>query len=240
MILITGVNGFLGNSLVNFLPINYKYLFVTRKKVNKKINLNVKNIYTKNLFNEKPKWWIRKLKKVKIVIHLAWNIKNKNYRLSKKNLICQSGSLTLADSVIKTGVKKFIMMGSISELEKEKDLYSNSKLATLKLLKKKFKHTKIIFKWFRISYLYGENEQKFKLKTYIEKCIQNKKKIILNNPKKKHDFIEVNNASKKIVEQIFTKKNKKIINYIKSNKKTSVEDFAKFIEKKYKENIGTN
>ena len=38
MILITGINGFLGTSLINFLPKNYKYLFVTRKKINKRIN----------------------------------------------------------------------------------------------------------------------------------------------------------------------------------------------------------
>ena len=79
----------------------------------------------------------KKLKRVNIVIHLAWNINNKNYRLSKKNLVCQSGSLTLANSAIKAGVKKFIMIGSVSELEKNKDFYSKSKLTTLNLLIKK-------------------------------------------------------------------------------------------------------
>jgi hypothetical protein len=51
---------------------------------------------------------------------------------------------------------------------------------------------------------------------------------------------EVNNACKKIIEQIFKKKNKKIINYIKSNREISVENFSRFIEKKYKENIRIN
>jgi fructose 1,6-bisphosphatase len=97
-----------------------------------------------------------------------------------------------------------------------------------------------MFRWLRISYLYGEHEQKFKLKTYIEECIKNKKKIILNNPKRKHDFIEINNACKKIIEQIFKKKNKKIINYIRSNRELSVANFTKFVEKKYKENIRIN
>jgi nucleoside-diphosphate-sugar epimerase len=240
MILITGVSGFLGTSLINYLPKNFKYLFVTRKKINKRINLFSKNIYTKNLFKEKSKWWAKKLKRVNIVIHLAWNINNKNYRLSKKNLVCQSGSLTLANSAIKAGVKKFIMIGSVSELEKNKDFYSKSKLTTLNLLIKKFKRTNIMFRWLRISYLYGENEQKFKLKTYIEECIKNKKKIILKNPEKKHDFIEVNNACKKIIEQIFKKKNKKIINYIRSNRELSVANFTKFVEKKYKKNIRIN
>ncbi len=48
------------------------------------------------------------------------------------------------------------------------------------------------------------------------------------------------NACKKIIEQIFKKKNKKIINYIRSNKELSVANFAKIVEKKYKENIKIN
>jgi dTDP-6-deoxy-L-talose 4-dehydrogenase (NAD+) len=237
VILITGINGFLGKSLINYLPKNYKYLFVTRKKINKNLNLNFKNIYTKNLFIEKFKWWKKKLKNVKVIIHLAWDIKNKNYKSSKKNLMCQLGSLTIANSAIEAGVKKFIMMGSILELEDRKNLYSKSKIETLKLLKMKFKSTKVIFKWLRISYLYGENEQSFKLKTYIEESLRNKKKIILKNPKMKHDFIEVNNACKQIIRHIFKNKNKKIISYIKSNKKITVENFTKYIKRKYKENI---
>jgi len=237
MILVTGINGFLGKSLINYFPRNYKYLFVTRKKINKNINLDFKNIYTKNLFIKKFEWWKKKLKKVKVIIHLAWDINNKNYKSSKKNLMCQLGSLTIADSAIKKRVKQFIMIGSISELENEKDLYSRSKLTTLRLLKKKFKNKKITFKWLRISYLYGEKEQKFKLKTYIERCLKSKKKIILKNPRKKHNFIEVNDACKKIIRHIFKNKNRKIINYIKSNKETSVKDFARYIEKKYKENL---
>ena len=63
MILITGISGFLGKSLINKLPKNEKYVFVSRKKIPKN-NLNFKKIYSKNLFRENQNWWIKNLKKI--------------------------------------------------------------------------------------------------------------------------------------------------------------------------------
>ena len=231
IILITGIDGFIGNNLINHLPKNKKYLFVTRKKLKRIKNLKYENIITKNIFKEKKDWWLKNLKNVEMVIHLAWTIKNKNYKNSRKNIECYNGSKNLFDACIKKNIKKFIGIGSIAEIENDKSLYSKYKKKTFEYFIKESKKNKIFLKWVRIGYVYGRDEQKFKLTSQIMNH-KKKSKIILKSPQKKHFFIHIKKVSKKLIQIIFKNFSSRIIFEIQGKNKITVERFHRLLTEK--------
>jgi dTDP-6-deoxy-L-talose 4-dehydrogenase (NAD+) len=240
MILITGATGFLGRHICKYLP-KKKYTLITRKKV--ALPRNFKLIIEKNIFNKNVEWWKKKLIKVKIVIHLAWTINNKHYYNSANNFKCFEGTVNLAIACCEKKISKFIWIGTgletyyinPTQYKKNSDnnnLYSFYKYLTQLCLKIIFNRRIKNFIWIRIPYLYGDGEHEFKLKTIIEKCIQNKKKIKLKYPNRINNFIEVSKAAKKVVNIIFKKYKKNYLILNLSGKKMSVKKFVENIYKK--------
>jgi nucleoside-diphosphate-sugar epimerase len=238
--MITGATGFLGKYICKNLP-KKNYIIISRKKIN--LPKNFKVIIEKDIFNKSINWWTAKLTNIKIVIHLAWEIDDKYYYNSSNNFKCFNGTLNLATACCNQNIQKFIGIGTIFEtyflnpIKYKKDnkimnLYSFYKYLTFLTLRKIFKNKIKNFTWIRIPYLYGDGEHKFKLKTYIEESFKNNKKIILKNPNKILNFIEVSKAAKIIIKNVFNKKLKKNIILNLSGEKISVTNFKNKIIKK--------
>jgi len=205
---------------------------------------NVKNIYfTKDIFNESEDWWKKKLLKIDIVIHIAWYVKHGKYLDSELNINCLYGSLRLGSAVAKSGVKRFIGIGTCLEYNLKKgklrvntaldpkNLYSITKVALYTSLQKLFLIKKKEFVWCRLFYLYGEGEDERRLSAYIHKQLQNGLPAKLTSGNQIRDFLNVRDAAK-IISNISLDKKVGAIN-VCSEKPISIKKFAQRIAAKY-------
>jgi dTDP-6-deoxy-L-talose 4-dehydrogenase (NAD+) len=247
-ILITGASGFVGmqvmKALDNLTNVNlFPIVRIKKKNIFKKFN-NVKNIYfTKDIFNETENWWKKKLLKIDIVIHIAWYTEHGNYLDSELNIDCLYGSLRLGNAVAKSGVKRFIGIGTCLEYDltkkkvtvntalDPKNLYSITKVALFTSLQKLFLIKKKEFVWCRLFYLFGEGEDERRLSAYTHKQLQNGLPVKLTSGYQIRDFLNVCDAAK-IISKISLDKNVGVVN-ICSEKPISVKKFAETIANKY-------
>jgi nucleoside-diphosphate-sugar epimerase len=247
-ILITGASGFVGLQVMkvldNLTNVNlFPIVRIKKKNIFKKFN-NVKNIYfTKDIFNETENWWKKKLVKIDIVIHIAWYTEHGKYLDSELNVHCLHGSLTLGNAVAKSGVKRFIGVGTCMEYNlakgkvtvntvlDPKNLYSITKVALFTTLKKLFLLKKKEFVWCRLFYLYGEGEDKRRLSAYIHKQLKKGLPAKLTSGHQIRDFLNVCDAAE-IISKVSLDKNIGVVN-ICSEKPISIKKFAETIAAKY-------
>lgn len=241
-ILITGANGLIGRELVNQLLTNKKnsLTLILRKKNFFKNSKNLKIIVEKNLSTKSKNWWEKKIGTQDFVYHLAWSVKEKNYLENKKNIECLNMSLNIA-LASKNKVKNFISLGTCLEYKKKnqvlstsssvepESLYASCKLSTFFILKSILMKSKTKFKWLRVFYIYSENDHKKKLVPTLIKKLKQNKKVLIKNPYVVRDYINLDNAVKKILS---SHKKKSTIQNICSSRGTSLLKLAKNIEKK--------
>jgi nucleoside-diphosphate-sugar epimerase len=250
-ILITGASGFIGKYLVkSLIKKNHQITVVIKKKhgylFGKK---KIKYIFVKNIFKEKKAWWKNKLKKIDTVVHLAWEAKPPNYQSSRKNIDCLIGSLNIASACIEVNVKKFVGIGTCFEYQMgqkknlsiktplgPKTLYALCKACLFITLKEIFKKSKTSFIWTRLFYVFGEGDHKEKLIPYIINKLKLGKKIIINNPNKIKDYINVEKVSDRLEKIIVTDKKTLPVYNICSGKGQSIKELTNKISKKYKLN----
>ncbi len=189
-ILITGVTGFIGKNLLDYLLKKKYFIYAVLKKSKKnikfakqyKINKNFKSIIFSNIYNLK-----RQLLNYKIdyVVHAA-TYYVKNHKSSDINKIIKSNILfptIIIDLLCNKKIKKFINLGTVwQHFNNQKDnaynLYASSKQAFNNIFnyyKKQFTKTK--FYNLLISDTFGKNDKRKKLIPIIIKSY--KKKILL-------------------------------------------------------------
>ena len=243
-ILITGGNGFLGQQIVKLLLNRHNLTILIRKKKQKKIlSKKVKYIVERNIFDKDKNWFKKRLVKIDIVIHCAWYVNPLNYLDSVENIKCLNGTVNLALASAEIGVKKFIGIGTSFEYDLSKKflstktsldpntLYSACKASAYFILKNIFNsNKKIIFKWCRVFYLYGNNEKPQRLYSIIINNLKKNKSINLGSGDQIRDYLEVSKAGKIIINYIFSKSNG--AKNICSGKPISIKKFALNIEKK--------
>lgn len=247
-ILITGASGFVGMQVMKILDnLKNTNLFpivkIKKKSIFKKFK-NVKKTYvTKDVFNETEKWWKKKLDKIDIVIHIAWNTEYGKYLDSDLNINCLYGSLRLGNAIAKSKVKRFVGIGTCLEYKQTngkvtvdteldpKNLYSITKVALFTSLQKLFLIKKKEFVWCRLFYLYGEGEDERRLSAYIHKQLKNGLEVKLTSGYQIRDFMNVYDAAK-IISKISLDKNVGVVN-VCSEKPISIKKFAKKIALQY-------
>lgn len=183
-ILITGITGFLGSHIAENLINNYNVIGLKRKNSNISrceeykdkviwIDIDGDNDYIKELTNYF----------IDTIIHGAWigveSIERDDWSIQAKNIQFLIELLQVAK---KTGVKKFVFLGSQAEygyingIVTEDDLcealnaYGSVKLACLEILKTFSNNNNINWLWLRLFSLFGEKEnESWLLPSLIEK-----------------------------------------------------------------------
>ena len=214
-VLLTGATGFVGKQILNNLlqkKIDVRILVRVGKENLITKNSKVEVVTTKDLFNEEPEWIAEQCKGIDTIIHAAWYVEPNKYLDSLKNIDCLSGSINLAKGAIKSGIRRFIGIGTCFEYDLDKSLlstssplkpntqYSISKVALFTILSQLFPLYSIEFAWCRLFYLYGEGEDERRLIPYLHKKISSGQIAKLTNGDHIRDFLDVTEAGKRITE----------------------------------------
>lgn len=245
-ILITGSTGFLGSQITQqLLKKGYKniYLLTRGKQIKDEFKNKVKYIHTKDLFKENVYSIKSRLRGIELVIHCAWYVDPKDYLASEKNIECLYGSIIFAKACLMANVKKFVGIGTSFEynLKKKKPLnyddkifpetmYSACKASLYFILRQLFKNKLSKFNWYRIFYLYGENEKKDRLYPKIIGFLKKNKKINIGEGKQVRDYLNIKDAANMIIK--YSIKNKKEVKNICSGIPITIKSFVKNIAKK--------
>jgi len=243
--MITGGTGFLGYQIVKQLTKkNYKNitLLVRKKPTNLNFDNDVKFIITKDIFSESIKSLKKKLKNIDLLIHCAWYVDPKDYLTSKKNIDCLVGTINLAKAASESGVKRLVGIGTCFEYDVSKKylskntnlspqlLYSACKASAYLTLDKFLNLNKVLFKWCRVFYLFGENEKPNRLYPLIQRKLKNNEKIYLGPGNQIRDYMDVKDAAKMIIN--FSMNDIKGVKNICSSTPISIKNFAINIAKK--------
>ena len=258
-ILITGVNGYIGNCLYHFLKGKFKVVGIDKESVSKN------TIYRCNILNTKKLEQILYKTKPEIVIHLAAQSlvdetinKEKYYN---NNVVATNGLLR---SMKKMNVKKIIFSSTaavykqspkpLKENSKLKPLstYAKTKLTCEKNILKQKEIKSVILRFFNVCSALkkpciGElhNPETHLIPTIVYKAIYNKKIYIYGNDFPTpdgtciRDYIHIKDiclAIEKSIRFLLNKKKSKIFN-IGNYKGLSNQEIVNYINKKIKKKI---
>lgn len=215
-ILVTGATGFLGRHICPILiKKGFNLKIVCRGKVDLYDSLpNLKVIYTNDLFFESKDWWIKHLKGVDKILHLAWYVEHQKYWDSPNNISCLEGSITLAKAALDIGISHFVGVGTCAEYEDSpgikgintalnpKSLYAATKSSTYFILRSLFEGSKTSFTWCRLFYLWGEGEDSGRFVSKLHIALENNKIFTIENGSLVRDYLHVTDAAENLVNTI--------------------------------------
>lgn len=214
-VLVTGAAGFVGRQIVNHLISRGIWVRAVIRKGQEKVfsGKSIQSVISSSdLFSEDSKWWLNALDGIDTVIHTAWYTEPDKYLQSINNLDCLIATINIAKWSVKSGVKKFVGIGTCFEYDlsynpltvesplRPQSLYAVSKVATFMTLSQLFNAERVQFSWCRLFYLYGEGEHDKRLIPYIHKKLANSEPVLLTKGDQIRDFINVNDAGRLIAE----------------------------------------
>jgi len=248
-ILITGASGFIGSNLISaLLNQNHEVFAIVRSK-EKIINYDWSN-KVKFIIKDLNGFEKADLKNINpdLIYHLAWsNLPNYEDPVHiEKNLPEQISFLRM---VAESGLKKIIVAGSCLEyglkeglLNEENPLqpttfYGLAKISVLSMLKF-FKHEfNLDFLWFRIFYVYGDNQNQRSLYPSLIRAIQNGESVFkMSHGNQMRDFIHINDVIKYFLYPLSNINMSGVFN-ISSGRSIKVKDFVNNIINSYGSDI---
>lgn len=165
-----------------------------------------------DLFNESQTWLDKICHGVSTIVHLAWYAQPGLYLDSPRNGDCLRGTLALAQSAARQGVKRFVGVGSCLEyaasdqaLEVDAPLapqspYAAAKVAAYQALSQCLPAQGLGFAWCRLFYLYGQGEHPDRLVPTLHRHLQNNLPLPLSDGALVRDYLEVTQAAKCLVD----------------------------------------
>lgn len=247
IVLLTGGTGFVGKHVLSqLLADGIRVRLISRTPIDDldEISRRAEVIYTPNAFLESVEWWEKQCIGIDKVIHLAWYVEPDEYLNSLKNFECLNGSINLALASIRSGVTKFIGIGTCFEYDleeasvkkpnshlKPRTMYAASKLSLYFLLLNLFKSTGVKFAWIRLFYLYGKGEDSRRFIPYLHYQLSRGLEAKLTSGSQIRDFMNVEVAAKKIIDITFNAKSGAI--NVCSGNGISIRQFAEEIADSY-------
>ena len=213
-ILLTGASGFVGRQIAKALVARgHRLRLVLRPGGLGRSGLpdgTAEVVETADLFAEDADWWAEALIGIDMVIHAAWYVEPGKYLDSPRNIDCAVGSLAIAEGALRTGVRKFVGVGTCFEYRLPNatitetselgpiTLYAAAKLALYRMLEKRFAGTGTDFAWARLFYLYGEGEHPARLFPTLHSKLSAGEPMMLSAGDKIRDFLDVVEAGRLI------------------------------------------
>jgi len=247
---LTGASGFIGSYLIKLLLKKKNIEIYNLYRKHKIDNKKVKNI--KFDFHKLDNSFYKKISKIDILIHLAWdNLDNHNSYKHKKTY---KKNLIFLKKLVSQKIKKIFIMGTCFEYGKRREgllkenfkTYPSNNYAISKdklrqslfNLKKKKKETIII--WGRLFYLFGENQPEKTLYGSLKLAIIKKnKKFNMSPGDQKRDYLHVSDVAMYVMLLSLFYKKSGIIN-ICSGKGVKLVNIVKKWIRKFKSNIKLN
>lgn len=241
-ILLSGGTGFIGKNLLKYMAQNMNYtILVVGRNLEKAENKNIKQV---KLDLNKIEDNFDKIKEFNpdIFLHLAWEgIPNYSEELSKKNYL---NTIKIMKMIInETTCKKIVSTGScweyndgshIGECKEDQLIYLNKPFSKYKnkiftevnnICKKK----KILFNWLRLFYVYGPGQGKNSIIPLLIDIFKNNKKININFPSNKNDFIFIDDVVS-IIDKFIKNDYSSGIYNVGTGKSTSISTILKIID----------
>lgn len=210
-VLITGANGFIGKHCIKEL-INRGYddihAISSISRLDEKFYWHKCNLLDISEVNNT----ILKLKPDNI-IHLAWDTEHGKYWNSELNLSWIQSSLQILKSFKAINGKSILLAGTCAEYDwnygycKEditpinpNSLYGTSKNALNSIMNSFYKETNITSLWARYFFVYGPEENKYKLIPYIINSLLSGETAVCKTWKQIRDFIYVEDAARATID----------------------------------------
>lgn len=232
-LIITGLSGFIGQELSNYLK-NHDLLLISKKKIkNEKLNSSnninyindsLENIhrYNEEIIDFNPD----------LCIYLSYHgIPDYSKKNSRYNY---SLSVKFFKILKKTNVKKIICTGTCWEYSSEENIklekikefpfnnFASYKIKLFNFLNDNFGKRSVI--WLRLFFVYGYNKNRKTLTNLVFDSVKKNKNIVINNKKTKCDFIFVKNVAY-VINKFIEKNNVFGIYNVSSNNLISLNKF---------------
>jgi nucleoside-diphosphate-sugar epimerase len=215
-VLVTGASGFVGMQVLShMLDLNVRIVVIIREISREKISSlghPIEIISSSDLFLESEEWWISVLQNIDTVIHLAWYAEPGKYLHSSKNIECLQGTLVMGRAASRSGVRRFIGIGTCAEYDSDcgyvsissrvnpRTIYASCKASLFFTLSSLFEGSNVEFAWCRIFFLYGEGEDARRLSPFLRAKFQAGEVAELRGGNNVRDFLDVKAAGKMIAE----------------------------------------
>lgn len=231
VLLLTGTTGFIGQSLLRFIEINYEneYEIVLLSSA---VNENYKTVLHKNYTFNKQDFEKNGILKVDIVLHIGAFIPKSGIEandINKSNANIFNTKYLLDN--LPNFPEKFIFLstidvyGKVEEVISEKilpnpiTLYGWSKLYCEKMIENWAKGNNVILQILRIGHIYGKGEEAYKkvIPVTIQKLKNGENPQIFGIGYEKRSFLHVDDVSNLIMKSIELQKYEGVINLCSSN-----------------------
>lgn len=214
IVLLTGSTGFVGRHVL--------YLLLSKKIT---VRLVVRGgieclpsspyiesiLRSEDIFSESVEWWSSVTSGITTIIHSAWYAEPGKYLNAVENLNCISGTLSLAQGAVVSGVKRFIGIGTCFEYKlgnspasintelQPSSIYASAKAAVYQTLLAFSKEAKISFSWCRLFYIFGDGEDDRRLVPYVRSKLEAGQFVELSSGTQIRDYMNVRDAAESIV-----------------------------------------
>ena len=210
-VLLTGGTGFVGRQILRQLLIaNCQVRMVVRGDCDAPDTVELWQ--TDDLFGAPDTSLEEACRDVDTVIHAAWYTEPGKYVESPRNLDCLTGTLRLGQAAVRSGVQRFVGVGTCFEYDvaagflrtttplAPKTLYGAAKAAAYLALSRLMANEGRSFAWCRLFYLYGEGEDPRRLAPYIRACLAAGVQAELTSGRQIRDFLDVAEAGRRIAD----------------------------------------
>ena len=210
-ILVTGASGFIGRECIRLLKLkNFKIHAISSKDVDEYESDHI-NWHKVNLTDKEQIHNVFKKVKPEYLLHLAWNVSNKQYN-SNQHYVWVKIGIDLLEAFSHFGGKRLVVAGTCAEYDwtdgycyeketplKPQNTYGVSKHALQLLINSFSKQNQLSYAWGRIFFAYGPGENPNSLIPFVVKNLKEGKNVEISHGNFIRDYIFIEDIANAFV-----------------------------------------